>query len=112
MGISGLEDRDNCLTTNMARDKFTADKKSLETDIISILTEYIPIKVSKNIIDASPEKKFIIDTFEKKVFVNDIMSRFEAIQKTSQYNGANNIECNGISITNGDTLSTQCTIYG
>jgi hypothetical protein len=112
MGISGLGDRDNCLTANMARDKFVADKKSLETDIISILTEYIPIKVSKNIIDASPEKKFIIDTFEKKVFVNDIMSRFETIQKTSQYIGAPNIECNGISITNGDTLSTQCTVYG
>jgi hypothetical protein len=40
------------------------------------------------------------------------MKQFEKMRKWSSYLESPNIECNGISITNGDTLSTQCTIYG
>ena len=110
MGIEA-SDKD-CKTLTMIQQDYDSRLARLEDEIITGLTEFIPIKISKNIIDASPEKEFIIDTYENKVHVDDIMSQFEKLRKWASYNNTGNIECNGISITNGDTLSTQCTIFG
>jgi hypothetical protein len=43
----------------------TERQKILEENIITGLTEYIPIKVSSNIIDASPEKAFAVSPWTK-----------------------------------------------
>ena len=83
----------------------------LQDNIITGLTEYIPIKVSASILDASPEKKFIIDTYDNKPRVNEVLEAFGRV-KTSSQAGGGNIECSGLTVTNGNSLSTQCTIYG
>ncbi len=83
----------------------------LEENIITGLTEYIPIKVSASILDASPEKKFIIDTYDNKPHVNEVLEAFSRVKLASQ-SVSGNIECNGLTVTNGNSLSTQCTIYG
>jgi hypothetical protein len=89
-----------------------ADKQSiLQNNIIDGLTEYIPIKVSASILDASPEKRFIIDTYDTKPHVNEVLEAFGRVKLASQ-SVTGNIECTGLSVTNGNSLSTQCTIYG
>jgi hypothetical protein len=109
----GIDDTTKgCKTMTMIKSEYDDRLSRLQLEIITWLTEYIPIKISKNIIDASPEKAFILQTFETKVHVDDIIKQFEKMRTTSEYRESPNIECNGISITNGDTLSTQCTIYG
>ena len=101
-----------CKTLTMLKKEYDDRLARLQLEIVTGLTEYIPIKISKNIIDASPERAFILDTFANKVHVDDIIKQFEKIRTSSEYRESPNIECNGISITGGDTLSTQCTIYG
>lgn len=110
MGID-IVDKD-CKTLTMIEKEYSDRAAKIKEEIITGLTEYIPIKISKNIIDASPEKAFIINTFENKVFVDEIMRQFERIRMNSIHADSGNIECSGISITNWDTMSTQCTIYG
>lgn len=110
MGID-LEDKE-CKTMKMIQDDYAKRTDKLNQEILTGLTEYIPIKISKNIIDASPERDFIFRTFKNKIFVDDIMDQFEKIRITSSYWDSENIICKWISITNGDTLSTQCTVYG
>jgi hypothetical protein len=101
-----------CKTLTMLQKEYTDRLLRIQEEIITWLTEYIPIKISKNIIDASPEKAFILKTFENKVHVDDIIKQFEKMRTGAEYRESPNIECNGISITNGDTLSTQCSVYG
>lgn len=110
MGIEA-PDKD-CKTLKMIETEYNARLKRLKSEIVIWLSDYIPIKISKNIIDTSPEKDFIKNTFEKKVHVDEIMKQFERMRTGAEYGDISNIECNGISITNWDTLSTQCTIYG
>lgn len=91
--------------------------KALEENILTALIEYIPIKVSSSILDASPEKIFIINTYESKPRINDIMEAFEKVktsaQKISSLSWNNeNITCKWVTITDWYTLSTQCTIFG
>jgi hypothetical protein len=101
-----------CKTFTMIQKDFTERKNNLSENIMDLHLEYIPIKASKNLIDASPEKKFIIESFENKIFVDEILKKFESARKNSLYQRSPNIECIGLSITNGNTLSSQCTIYG
>jgi hypothetical protein len=109
----GIDDPEKgCKTLTMIDTEYKTKIERLEDEIVDWLTEFIPIKISKNIIDASPEKDFIVSTFDNKVHVDDIIVQFEKMRTSSLYNDTGNIECNGISITNWDTLSTQCTIYG
>ena len=91
--------------------EYTDRQTMLEENIITGLTEYIPIKVSASILDASPEKKFIIDTYDNKPHVNEVLEAFSRVKLASQ-SVSGNIECNGLTVTNGNSLSTQCTIYG
>jgi hypothetical protein len=109
----GIDDPSKaCKTLTMLKKEYDDRLARLQLEIVTGLTEYIPIKISKNIIDASPERTFIIKTFNEKVHVDDIIKQFEKMRTDSEYQESPNIECNGISITNGDTLSTQCTVYG
>jgi hypothetical protein len=78
----GIEVGDKgCKTLTMIEREYSDRLSRMEDEIITGLTEYIPIKISKNIIDASPEKAFIINTFGKKVHVDDIMKQFEKMRK-------------------------------
>jgi hypothetical protein len=106
-----LEDK-WCKTLGMLETEYNKKSKDLQVEIIKYLTEYIPIKVSQNIMDASPERKFIIDTFNNKIPVDEIIKKFDEEINNAQYIGGANAECNGISITNQTFLSTQCVIYG
>lgn len=101
-----------CKTMTTITQEYQKNLDDLHENIVSGLTEYIPIKISKNIIDASPEKKFILETFSKKIHPDDVMMQFNNVLRKAQYTGEQNIECSGINIVRGDTVSTQCTIYG
>lgn len=76
------------------------------------MNEYIPIKIAKNLIATSPEKKFIIDTYKNKVRVDITIQKFFELLEKSQYTSIDNIDCKGISIGTDGDLSTLCNIYG
>lgn len=79
MGITAPDK--GCKTLTMLEKEYNDRLARLQDEIISGLTEYIPIKISKNIIDASPERTFIVNTFTNKVRVDDIMKQFEKMRK-------------------------------
>ncbi|MBX9809170.1 hypothetical protein K2X92_02150 [Candidatus Gracilibacteria bacterium] len=106
-----------CKNIAAIKKEYEDKKQVLEENILDALTEYIPIKVSSSILDASPEKKFIINTFQTKPRVNNVLEAFERVKSNAQKTidpttGEKNIKCTGITVTDGDTLSTQCTIEG
>jgi hypothetical protein len=101
-----------CKNINVIQQEYADKQKILEDNIIDSLTEYIPIKVSSSILDASPEKKFIIDTYDHKPHVNNVLEAFEKVKSNSQSWNGENIKCTGLTVTDGSNLSTQCTIYG
>jgi hypothetical protein len=114
-GIDGLADNKEkwCKTMSMIAKEYAEKQLLLQEDIIRALTEYIPIKTSNSIIDASPEKKFVLDTYKNKIHIDEIIKEFnEVIKKSENKTVKNNIECSGINISKWDTLMTQCTIYG
>lgn len=47
-----------CKNVGAINKEYTEKKWTLENNIIAALTEYIPIKVSSSILDASPEKVY------------------------------------------------------
>ncbi len=101
-----------CDTITMIQAKYSEKQKNLEEDIIKKMNGYIPIKVTKNLIATSPEKKFIIDTFNNKVKVDLTIAKFFELLKNSQYSSADNIDCKWISIGRDGDLTTLCNIYG
>jgi hypothetical protein len=71
-----------------------AERQKVITDeIVKRLNEYIPIKITKNLMDTSPEKNFIVSTYESKIRVNEIMDQFEKVLKSAQYTQEDNIKC-------------------
>ena len=109
--IDVLADEKGCKSVLTIGKEYADRQAMLQENIITGLTEYIPIKVSASILDASPEKKFIIDTYDTKPHVNEVLEAFSRVKLASQ-SVSGNIECSGLSVTNGNSLSTQCTIYG
>lgn len=101
-----------CKTMTSISQEYEKKSAELKENILNGLSEYIPIKISKNIIEASPEKRFIIDTYNTKIHPDAVINQFLAALKRAQFSGEKNVECNGINIQDGDTISTQCTIYG
>jgi hypothetical protein len=75
-------------------DSYGKKKTDIETDIISRLNQYIPIKLTKNILLTSPERKFAIDTYNNKLRVDVIMNKFEEVLTDSKSRLGNNITCN------------------
>lgn len=92
--------------------EYVEKKTLLENNIITALIEYIPIKVSSSILDASPERRFVIETYDNKPDITNVIKAFENVRMDSQSILWENITCNGIVIKNGTNLNTQCVIYG
>lgn len=99
-----------CKNVEVIWSDYKEKEKILEENIINSLATYIPIKVSASILDASPERKFILNTYANKPNVKNVLEAFEVVKAASQKNW--NIQCKGVAITNGNTLSTQCEIFG
>lgn len=85
---------------------------ALTEETIKYLNEYLPIKISKNLLATSPEKAFIVKTFQRKLDVRKIMQEFYTAVDISQWNKAKNIICTGVSITQAGNVTSQCTVYG
>lgn len=101
-----------CNTISTIQSKYNEKQKGLEEEVLKKLNEYIPIKISKNLIATSPERNFIIKTYANKVRVDDIVTKFSVLLQNAQYPSGPNIECKGISISQEGTLSTLCNVYG
>ena len=101
-----------CKNIDVIQKEYSERQKSLQENIVEALTEYIPIKVSSSILDASPEKAFIINTYDNKPHVNVVLEAFEKVKANSQSANGENINCTGVTVTEWINLSTQCTIYG
>ncbi len=84
----------------------------LQKEILTELAEYIPIKVSKNLIDGSPEKAFIEETYAWKLDYQKIIGRFEEIITKQSEGYRDKILCDGLQMTEKWDLSTQCIVYG
>ena len=91
---------------------YTQKKKELEEDIVVKLNEYIPIKLTKNILLTSPERQFTIQRYKNKMHMDEVLQKFDEVQNMSKSLSRNNISCNGISITGDGNITTQCTVYG
>lgn len=98
-GINLDSQERECKTLSSLATEYNQKRETLEDNIIVELNSYIPLKITQNILRTSPEKKFIIDTYNQKLHVNDIMDKFDLVKRNSQANGVNNIDCNGMSIT-------------
>lgn len=106
-----LESKDRwCNTVTALKAAYTEKQKILENDILKKLNEYIPIKITKNLMDTSPEKNFIVSTYDSKIHVDEIMDQFQKVLKSAQYTQEDNIECTWLSINGEWILSTLCTI--
>lgn len=101
-----------CKNIEVIQKEYSEKQKILQESIVEALTEYIPIKVSSSILDASPEKAFIINTYDNKPHVNIVLEAFEKVKANSQSVKGENINCTGLTVTEWINLSTQCTVYG
>jgi hypothetical protein len=106
-----------CKNIGTIEKEYIEKNTNLEENILAALTEYIPIKVSSSILDASPEKRFVISTYNSKPHVNNVLEAFEKVKMNTQKvnsQSANepNIKCSGITVVEWNILSTQCIIYG
>lgn len=101
-----------CKTAKIIENEFNAKTTALEKNIVTQLAVYIPIKVASSASAASKEKSFIEETFKNKVNYNEVMTQFEKVRSESQSVRGNNIICTGATISAGNTLVTQCDIYG
>ncbi len=106
-----------CKNISAIENEYIEKNNTLNEYILSALTEYIPIKVSSSILDTSPEKQFIIKTYNSKPHINNVLEAFEKVKMNAQkFNptapGEPNIKCSGITVVDGNILSTQCTVYG
>ncbi len=101
-----------CDTLESVKGIFSKKKSDLELLIVEKLNEYIPIKLTKNILATSPEKKFAEKTYKEKLQMEVVMNKFEEVRNSAKSLMWNNIICNWLSITGKWDLTTQCTIYG
>ncbi len=111
-GVTLSEEEKSCQTLTSIRDVFRKKREVLESNIIDKLAEYIPIKITKNLLIASPERAFVIDTYKNKIHMDDIMLQFANVRKAGHSLTGDNVVCNGISITGEGNITTQCSIYG
>jgi hypothetical protein len=112
--ISDADENYNCDSLEKIGTSYSIRKSELEWNILTQLSEYIPVKLTKNILLTSPERKFAIDTYKKKIHMDEILEKFEEVRTNSKSIAinTNNIVCNGLSITWEGNITTQCTVYG
>ncbi len=60
-------------------DSYTKRGSDLEGAIVNKLAEYIPIKITKNLLITSPERAFVIDTYKTKIRMDRIMVQFQDV---------------------------------
>ncbi len=96
--IEAPESEKLCKNIGVIQKEYAEKLTILQENIITDLTEYIPIKVSVSILDASPEKDFILRTYESKPHVNNVLEAFEKVKAGSQ-SANENIECTGLTVT-------------
>ncbi len=101
-----------CRTLSMIYDEFEANRIKLEASTMGYVSQYIPIKISKNLISTSPEKTFIISKYDTKVRFDKIIDKFEKVRASQQYTKQSNISCTGLSMNESWNMSTQCIVYG
>lgn len=112
--IEWADEEYRCDTLQTISASYEKMRTNLEADILVKLNEYIPIKLTKNILLTSEERAFAIETYKNKTRMDVIMKKFEEIIEESQSvarGNINNVVCNGISITTWGNITTQCTIY-
>lgn len=103
----------HCETLLNIKNTFNKMNSDLESQIVEKLNEYIPIKLTKNILATSPEKKFAEETYKQKLHMDVVMNKFEEVRNNSKsLIAGNNIVCNGLSVSGKWDISTQCSIYG
>jgi hypothetical protein len=102
----------SCDTMTAIYTAYSEKKSGLESEIIDKLNEYIPVKLTKNILLTSPERKFAETTFQKKLHMDLVIEKFEEVRSSAKSLQGNNIVCNGISINSAGDITTQCTVYG
>lgn len=110
--VSGTSEEYSCDTLSAISTSYQKKTTELEANILIKLNEYIPIKLTKNILLTSPERRFAIETYKSKIRMDEIMKKFEDIRSSSRSLAWDNIVCNGISITGNGNLTTQCSVYG
>jgi hypothetical protein len=112
--ISSFTDDYNCDPLSTIDAAYTKKRTDLEGIILTQLSEYIPVKLTKNILLSSPERRFAIDTYKNKIHMDTIIEKFEEVRNNSKTIAVttNNIVCNGINITGDGSITTQCTVYG
>ncbi len=111
-GVNLSAEEKSCQTLSSIWGVYKKKRTDLEWNIINKLAEYIPIKITKNLLIASPERNFIVDTYKNKIHMDEIMNQFEDARKSGISLTGDNVVCNGMSITGDGNLTTQCTVYG
>jgi hypothetical protein len=103
----------NCDTLATIEKTYSDLAAVLQADILKKLSDYIPVKLTKNILLRSPERSFTETTYKNKLHVDVVMDKFEEIRSNAESSTQkNNITCNGMSITGEGMITTQCTVYG
>lgn len=111
-GVNNFDEEHKCSTMESIAAAYTQKRSELEEDIVVKLNEYIPIKLTKNILLTSPERKFTIEKYNNKLHMDEVMQKFEEVKNASKSTNKDNITCNGLSIAGDGNITTQCTIYG
>lgn len=109
--IHATEEEKSCKTANILQTEFESKTTTLEKEIVDKLATYIPIKVSNTSLN-SKEKIFIKETYKNKVDYIQLIKDFEKVISDTKSQVVDNIFCKNISITNGNTITVQCEIYG
>lgn len=109
--IIASEDK-GCKTASILETEYSEKTKQLQANIVNNLATYIPIKISSSSGGVSPETDLITHIYNSKINLNTIMKQFDQVRSSSQSTGFNNIDCKSLNITQGNTLTVQCDIYG
>lgn len=111
-GVSIDSEARACKSLSQITTEYNQKRELLESDMLIKLNEYIPLKITQNILRTSPDKNFVVDTYKNKLHIDEVIARFESVKNSSESSGVHNIECNGIAITGDGKITTQCTVYG
>lgn len=111
-GMKGISEEEGCETPKVLEDVYTKKESELQINIINKLADYIPIKITRNLLSSSPERAFVLNTYKNKLKMNDILKQFEDVRRKARSVIGDNIACNGISVLEWGNFTTQCTVYG
>ena len=96
--MKGISEEEGCETPKVLEDVYTKKESELQINIINKLADYIPIKITRNLLSSSPERAFVLNTYKNKLKMNDILKQFEDVRRKARSVIGDNIACNGISV--------------